>query len=90
MNATTEINWADYKAKWKGNPTKHRCDCGQPATKYKANGFVCERCDAIEQRMYTRPNSQAAYCDRSHLGRKAEYVRAVECFTVHLPRGMAL
>jgi hypothetical protein len=27
----------------------HRCACGQKAIKHKTTGFVCERCDRLEQ-----------------------------------------
>lgn len=87
MNATERLA---YQQKYRRGTTNRLCDCGRPAVKYKNTGFVCPRCEEIERRMYSRPDSQAAYCDRSHIGRKAEYVRTVECFAVHLPRGMKL
>lgn len=74
-----------YQQRWRAQPERRLCDCGQPAVKCKCGAFVCARCDAIEQRMYSRPNSQAAYVDRSRIGRRGEYARVVEPFALHLP-----
>lgn len=64
------LNWNDpatrrmYQQRYRSGTTNRQCDCGRPAVKYKSNQFVCARCDEIEQRMYSRPNSQAAYVER--------------------------
>lgn len=72
------------------NPTGRHCDCGKPAVKWQT-GFICADCLAIEDKMYNRPNSQSAFCERGRNGRRVDYVFNPHIYTLHLPgrAGMA-
>lgn len=62
------------------------CACGKPATRYSNGGPVCARCDAIEDKMYNRPNSINSFFTRT---RKPTAVWTPHFYTLHLPHGTA-